>query len=676
MVEGWRQIDPAIVKQYENEMFRLLDAAVVSISDIKPSEWCEQNRMMTADVSPIPGLFSYDNSPYTREIVDCIAPDHPARVISVMKGAQIGFSTGVIEAGIGYIISQNPGNILFLVGHDDLVKDAMKKVDRMIDNSGIRHLIKSTVKRARNTKTGDTDTMKEYPEGYLKLGIANHKVLRNISMQYGFIDDFESMKSASKESGDTSKMIEQRFAAFAKKMKLFYISTPELKENSNIEPVYLMGDQRKYHIPAPCCGEFIPLEWEVPLESDPEQMGGITWKLDENGNVIDESVGYVCQKCGGFFDDRTKTEFVKQGEWRPTATPKTPGHYSYHISALYAPAYMYDWAKYARDFMDANPPNGQRDEEKWKTFKNLVLGQTYEQRRRSLSANKLQRNVRPYEIGILPEKLSIADGNGRIVMVTCGCDLNGVEDDARLDYEIVAHSASGATYSVDHGSIGTFIPNDKKPELREHFTYKHGAQNSVWPLFSKVISQYFERDTDGSKMGIMITGVDSGYMQEFAYQFVDLYKRPMSVLLKGDPTKNVKLHQDLRTYKPSTSRPKDLFLVESNKTKDDLASLMELNWDPNLQEVQPFGFMNFPTPSGGKYLYDNFFAHFEAEHKVIDERGSFVWQKKSSHHQNHLFDCRLYAMVVRDILIDLLFKEEKVKNGTWADYVSMMFPDG
>jgi len=658
-----------MVNSYENTFLKLLDKAGTSVSDISPSEWCEENRIMTPDVSPIPGPFSYANSPYSREIVDCLSPNHPARIVSVIKGAQIGFSTGVIEAGIGWIISQNPGNILFLVGHEDLVKDAMKKVDRMIDNSGIRELIKSTSGRKRNTKSGDTDQMKEYADGYLKLGISNHKTLRNISMQYGFIDDFEGMKGATEEAGATQKMIEQRFAAFAKKMKLFYISTPELKETSNIEPVYLLGDQRKYHMPCPCCGEYISLEWEVKCEHDDIEMAGITWELDKSNDLIADSVGYTCQKCGGFFDDTNKTELIQQGEWRPTAKPSQPGYYSYHISALYAPIYMYGWEHYVRDYLEANPVGGKRDEEKWKTFKNLVLGETYEPSGESISAGELQKNIREYEINTVPEKLSIADGNGKIVMLTCGCDLNGKEDDARLDYEVIAHSESGATYSIDMGSIGTFIPRDKNPEVRDHWTYKHGERNNVWDKFDEILRTKYERDT-GGMIQIFFTGVDTGYQTSHAYRFVDESNLNVVSLKGKDDEKFISPFTDVKTFKRSREKG-NLYLVESNHTKDVLSYHMGLNWNPDSNNPQPYGFMNFPTPSNGKYLLTNYFSHFEAEHKVIDKKGNYRWLKKSNNHQNHLFDCRLYGIVARDIFLDIVFREMKIKNGVWSDYVKI-----
>jgi len=671
MKTDFQDIAPDQIYLYKNGLFNLIDSADVQISNIKPSAWCEQNRIMTPDVSPIPGPFSYENSPYSKEIVDCLSPDHPARIVAVMKGAQIGFSTGVIEAGIGWIISQNPGNILFLVGHEDLVKDSMKKVDRMIDNSGIRSFIRSTSNRARNTKSGDTDNMKEYPDGYLKLGISNHKTLRNISMQYGFIDDFEGMKGSTKEAGATQKMIEQRFAAFAKKMKLFYISTPELKQTSNIEPVFELGDKRKYNIKCPCCDEFIPLEWEVQSEINGNEMVGMTWETTPDGKLIAESVGYTCQKCGGFFDDSNKTELIQSGKWIPTAVPSKPGYYSYHISALYAPIYMFGWEHYVRDFMECNPLNGKRDEEKFKTFKNLVLGETYEPTGKSISANQLQKNIREYEIDTIPEKMSITDGNGKIIMLTAGSDLNGKEDDARLDWEIIAHSESGATYSINHGSVGTFIPKDKNPDEREHFSYRHGVPNSVWPIFEKILSDGYINDNTGKSMRVFITGLDSGYMTNYSYTFIGNTNLRVVALKGKDYDKFLKYDADLKTFKASKER-RDLYLVESNHTKDILNNHMNLTWVKELNTVQPYGFMNFPTPSDGKYLFGNFFSHFEAEHKIVDKSGNYRWLKKTNQHQNHLYDCRLYGIVARDIMLELIFREYKIKNGTWRDYVAII----
>lgn len=664
---------------YRKQAEEIVSCANFFLSGINPSEWNEKNRVMTSDVSPFPGPLSYNKNPYTREIVDCCSPNSPARIIAVMKGAQVGFSTTVIEAAIGWIIAENPGNILFLTGHSDLAEEAMTgKIDQMIDSCGLRPLIRPNVLRKKNQRTGDTNKSKEFPGGSLIAGGAgNHKLLRQRSVRYGFVDDFEAAKGSTKESGSTTKMIEQRFAAYAAKMKLYYISTPEIKQTSNIEPVYLKGDQRHYFIPCPCCGDYIDLHWTIPSKRDPDKVAGITWRLNDKNELIEDSVGYTCQECGGFFDDSTKYELNLKGFWKPTAKPSEEGYYSYHLSSLYAPPGMYDWKHYVRQYLEANPPAGNRKEELHKAFVNLCLGETYEAQGESPKANQLQQNVRPYEIGTIPEEKSIKDGNGKIVLVTCASDLNGVPDDARLDYEIVAWSETGASYSVRHGSIGTFIPREnsiKNKVDRERWTYEHNKKNSVWPELDKIISDVYPTD-NGRKMRVMITGIDTGHYNNFAYPYIDK-SNYLVVGLKGDKEdKFIQYGVDVANFKHARERA-NLYIVQVNQLKDSLSDYMKLKYDERNDDSQPPNFMNFPFPSNGLYLYGNYFSHFESEHRIVetkDGRGvASRWVKKTATSQNHFWDVRIYGLVLKDIIVNLVGKDLKQKDFTWSDFARII----
>lgn len=659
------------VELYSDILKDIISSALHQLSDIKPADWVEENRVLSSDVSPVPGMFSYDNSPYTREIINRLDPADEARVIAVMKGAQIGFSAGVIEGGIGWIISQSPGNSLLMVGHSDLVKSTATKVDKLIDACGIRDLIRLNTLRARKNKSGDTDERKDFAGGHLKISDANHKKIRQESYKYGFIDDFEAVKTDSKESGDTSALIEQRFAAFATQMKLYYISTPELKEGSNIEPVYLKGDQRKYHIPCPCCGEYIRLEWEIDSELNNVDKAGMYWELDDTGKLIPESVGYMCYKCGDVFDDSNKMELLRLGEYKPTAVASQPGYVSYHINALYAPTYMYSWEHYVRQYLECHPQGQPRNEEKYQTFKNLVLGETYSPVATSMDATSLMRNCRQYQIGTVPEKQSIADGNGKIVLLTLAADANGLENDARLDWELVAWSEGNQSYSVMHGSIGTFVlKSQDKGEDRKRWTYRRGAPNSVWSEFEKLRTQTWKTDT-GVNLRVLITGVDSGYMTEYVYDYVDNCNGLVFNLKGKDINKYVTLGVDRKLYRLSQEK-RNLYLVTVNLAKDKLSEHMALKWDEVVDSSQPSGYMNFPEPGRGLYRLDNYFRHFEAEEKIISKDGRYRWKKVSRNAQNHIFDCRIYNMAVRDILVDRVLKEAKVVNGVWADFAELV----
>ena len=67
-------------------------------SYVKPSEYIEQVRYIDRALSPFPGKFSYDKFPYFREIINQFAPDSQTRRVYVMKGNQIGATTGILES--------------------------------------------------------------------------------------------------------------------------------------------------------------------------------------------------------------------------------------------------------------------------------------------------------------------------------------------------------------------------------------------------------------------------------------------------------------------------------------------------------------------------------------------------------------------------------------------------
>jgi len=670
------------VSQYDTQIEKILDSCQLRLSNLKPSEWYELNMVMPQG-SAYAGAYRYRRSPYLREIVDHLSKDSNAHTIAVMKGAQIGVSAGVLTPSIGYVIAEDPSNILFMTGHADLSDEAMVKIDQMIDNCGIRHLIRPSVMRAKNSRTGDTNKTKEFAGGTLWSGSAtNHNLLRQRDVRVVILDDADAAKRSGKDTGNLLSLVDQRTAAYAMRRKVYHVSTPQVKGASNIEDSYLLGDQRRYKIQCPCCGDHIALEWETKVIGSETEKAGITWQTNEHGKLILDSVGYVCQLCGGFFDDSGKADWLLEkghggtAYWEATADPSNEGYYSYHVSALYAPVGMFDWKHYVGKYLEANPVGGVQDSRKHQTFVNVVLGQTYEEESVELKASDLQRNQRDYAPFTIPESLSVKDGNGKIITLTMAADLNGKENDARLDWEVVGWSESGSSYSVAHGSIGTFVPRERGEGVdRQHWTYQQGSQWSVWPEFNKVFDRVWTTDT-GRKMQAIICGVDAGYQSEYVYPFVESHNRLMYAL-KGDvSTRYTPYTRDAKTFKAARERSK-MFILEPNLLKDELARLMGLRWDDKSGDIQPNGFLNFPRSEMGLYQFSNYFSHFEAEKRVTQttaagEPTGTRWEKKDSNVQNHLFDCRLYNMAIRDILVDKVGRELKAKEFSWSDYADVV----
>ena len=114
------------------------------------------------------------------------------------------------------------------------------------------------------------------------------------------------------------------------------------------------------------------------------------------------------------------------------------------------------------------------------------------------------------------------------------------------------------------------------------------------------------------------------------------------------------------------------YLLSVGFIKDDLAEYMKLGWAAGTGN-QPPNFMNFPTPECGMYVYEDYFAHYEAEQKQIvnkkDGGTDFRWVKRAHQFQNHMFDCRVYNMALRELAVYFLGKTLKVeKEFGWPEY--------
>ena len=298
--------------------------------------------------------------------------------------------------------------------------------------------------RPRNQKTGDTNFRKDFAGGWIKIISANnHKAIAQDPVQYLMLDDLDQIKGYSTEAGSAVDLILVRTRSFKGLYKAALISTPLTKAGSLIEPAYLHGDQQRWMVECPNCHEAITWNWDFP-----DGKKQIYYELDNHGLLIRSSVGMICPKCGAFHNDRKKMEQLRGGYWEATAMAKEEDYHSHHLSSLYAPISMATWADYVQIYLKCCPPGQPILERSYQTFVNTTLGLTFEPKGDTPDSRGLMSNQGGYAAGTVPEKLSMKQGNGRIVLITCAADINGKLDDARLDYEVLAHSESGSTYSI------------------------------------------------------------------------------------------------------------------------------------------------------------------------------------------------------------------------------------
>lgn len=663
-----------ILEDYELEnLVALNNETVILRTSMEPADWYEAKKPLMPTSAAIPGYVRFSNSPYWREPLNCVSPFHPAKDITIMGPAQMGKTFMVLEPAIGFTIEQNPGNILHLTGNSDLAPDASLRIDGMIDNCKIRHLMKSAAQKLRNNKTGDTALRKEFPLGIYRLNsITKKNALRQNDILFLIVDDTDAAKMVDAKVGSLRLTAKGRTKAFEHKAKRVWTSSPESKGSSFIEVSYNLSDKRLFYIPCPCCHEFITLEWNVPI--DESNHAGIVWQLDNLGRVDPKTVGYICQnpKCGGFFNEKNKLQWLNDGKWEPTCAPKELDHYGYKINGLYASPGMTGWFQLAERWLACNPPEAPRIEADYQTWINIDMGDLYEVPTEAPSATELMKKMRSYPIGIIPEALSEADGNGDIILLTLAADCNGKVDDARIDYEIKAWSRNGASYSVKYGSLGTFIPyqtqEQKAAHPREKWSYEKDAPNTVWKLMDQVLGAVYKTDT-GREMKIFISGLDCGYLDTHIFNYIDHSQYSIAGLMGDKENDLVRMTPNMPTFKLAQSRH-NLYMLNVNMIKDDVANIMKLPWNKDKDSSQPHQFMNYP-----QYEFETFFKHFESESRRENDKGYFGWAKKAPTLQNHQWDVCIYQFAIRDILLHLIFKKGmKKESWTWADFAAAIPP--
>lgn len=653
---------------------------------LEPSDWVEQNVFLTSAESKYAGFFSYDRSPYSREIIDCLSPNSDVEMVSIIKCVQSGFTAGVVVPMIAYTISQSPCQTIFVSGSDQLVRDTVRdRLDPVIQNSSnLKDLIRPNSIKKANHRTGDTDIKKEFSGGALTCLTYKPSKLRQYSAKLILADEFDDAPRTNVTEGSIRMLLQGRTVSFGDSKKLCYISSPTTKGISNIEEVYEMGDKRKWNWECPHCLTYIPILWRV--EREDSSFGGIKWTLDDDGGLIEDSVHYECQNCKGKIEYKQKTQLNRTGRWIPTAKPLRPQYRSYQFNALCIPAGFDNWVTIVTEWIKACPKNETVDIGLLKAFTNTRLGELWEDRGTSPRVTELMNNVGDYEIGKIPDITCEKDGNGKIALISLSCDLGGIMDivnnveDVRLDWEILAHTSNGQTYSINHGSIGTFKRNrwrDKKDKNkdsdRERYTYTPNVNNSVWPILKKIMYDSLEGES-GLYYDIDITLIDTGNFTKLSYNFINEIKDRKIFGIKGRTDENYRKSQkDSPIITHSRENKGLLYILDVNQIKDQLSGNMSLR--EGNDGTQPSGFMNFPQPSDGKYNLKNYFSHYEAEVRVPvlknDVEVGYGWKKKKE--DNHFWDVAVYGLAAREIFIaDMKLYEPKNRDLTWFNYCDLI----
>ena len=559
-------------------------------AELTVSQWADRYRMLSSKASAEPGPWRTSRTPYLQEPMDVLSSNSSIQRVVMMFAAQ----TGKTEAGsnwLGYVIAHAPGPMLCVQPTVEMAKRLSKqRLESMITETPV---LSERIAPARARDSGNTMFSKEFPGGMMLLTGANSATgLRSTPCRYIFMDEVDAFPADVDGEGDPVSLAEKRATTFARR-KILLTSTPTVKDFSRIETEYGRSDQRRFFVPAPCCGAMQWLKWRQ-----------LKWENDDPGTAM-----YECEACGERFAEIHKPVMLRKGEWRATA-PGDGRTAGFQLSGLYSPLGWFSWSDMVDEFLRAKG-----DAPLLKSWVNTRCAEVWEEDYASkVSADALLQRCEAYAPGQLPEGA---------LAVTIGVDVQGGGGSAgdRLAVSVWAWGREEEGWLIDHQEIAG-----------------DPCQAEVWKQLDVLVLHEWEH-VGGAKLRADVICVDSGgHATAEVYQYARERQAQGVIAIKGQsqrgkPPIGKASKVDLNARGRVLKRGAAVWPVGSDTIKTTLFGRLKHN------EIGA-GYLHFHAQTGSEY-----FEQLTAEKQALRYVKGFPvreWVKKPSA-RNEALDCLVYA---------------------------------
>jgi len=553
--------------------------------NLKPSEWAETNVKIPVG-NAVPGFIRFDNAPYQREPLDMLVDPDCYRV-TLMWAAQVG-KTQLALCGQGYHITMRPvSQMMMQPSQSDLQVWMNSKFNPMVDANPT---IRDRLAKPRGRDGVNNSSMKSYPGGFLMFAWSGSpKTMRGRSAPLIIADEVDGYEGS--DEGHPVSLLWQRAATFGDQRKLVEISTPTIKGQSYIEKAFDAGDQRRFWVPCPHCGDHQVLSWEQ-----------VTWEgKDQDGaDQLPGTARYICGHCGTLWDDGERKAAIRAGEWRGAKPFK--GHASYHLNELYSTF------RRLRDIVQSYLDKIATDD--LQTFVNVSLAETWEEKGEQADPDGLMVRAESFRAPIPAGGL----------VLTAGVDMQ--QD--RLEVEVVAWGHGEESWSVDY-----------------HVLWGDPLQGDVWEELEELLSSTWLHES-GAQLPILSACVDTGGTggnTQAAYEWLrgKTGRRIFGIKGVGGWGRPI-VAAPSRKRSGKNVRKVDLFLVGTDEAK--LTVMRRLAVD----KPGP-GYCHVPKDRGADW-YNQLTAEKLMTRYV---KGFPVREWHQTRPRNEALDCRVYALAALKI---------------------------
>lgn len=413
-----------------------------------------------------------------------------------------------------------------------------------------------------------------------------------------FLDEVDKYPGASKKESDPISLATERTKTFRNR-KIFKTSTPTLKTGHIWKAMEAADQIRHYFVPCPHCGEYIELVWQQ-----------VKFPNEDGMTYADraEFAVYECQNCHGIITDRHKPEMLRHGEWR-TVEEKTqfPRKVAFWINTLYSPFVRF--SEMVKAFLTSKD-----DPDLFQNFTNSWLAEPWEDTKLKTNADLVLERQTTLPEFIVPKWARL---------LTAGIDVQ----ETSIYYTIRAWGNYLTSQNIAHGQVYNFAE------------------------IERIMNLQYAREESGEPLVVSLALVDSGDNTDLVYDFC-ASNADWALPSKGS-SHPMDTHFRISKVNKTDSRAygMQLAIIDTGKYKDMIA-----------------GRMRKRNGTGSWMVYQGcdreYAEQVTAEHKVNVKSGQRTiqaWVLKTSHADNHLLDCEVYAMCAADMLGARTFHLEELE---------------
>jgi phage terminase large subunit GpA-like protein len=560
--------------------------------DLWIDQWADQYMVIPkASGAAEPGPYRGDRTPYATEPMRCLSPMHPCRTVVIMGGSQL-LKTQVGLNFVAASIHMAPANILTLLPSGGVAKRVSTRIGHTID--AVPEL-KERVAVARSRDSRNTMDTKEFSGGTLYIttaGSANN--LAEIPARYVWGDEVDRWDGNVGGEGDPVTSADNRRSTFEYTGKALWTSSPLLFGSSRINSLYLEGDQRRYYVPCPLCGEHHTLELE-------------NFRYDDSLS----RAWFVCPHCEGEIEESAKSTMLAEGHWQATAAAKDPDVVSFQLSAYYAPMGWKSWLSLAKQFAKAKLARERGDHTLMQVFYNTRLGLPYKLSSAVAHADTLKARAEPYHLRSIP---------AGVLVLTAAVDVQPT----RLELLIEGWGEGMENWVID-----------------KQVLWGDPSGQQVWAALDTIIDTPIP-NAFGIPMSVAAVAVDTGgHNTQDVYNYCRPRKMRRVLAIKGasKPGRPIIANRpsmlDVNLRGKSDRFGVELWFIGTDTAKDQIAALWAITAGP--------GYTHFSQD-----LDEDFYKQLTAEHRFTrwyKGREISEWVKENGA-RNEMMDCHVYNRAI------------------------------